>query len=89
MPVLSRLHFFVDEAGDPILFDAKGCILIGQEGCSSTFMLGKLDVDDPQALSLALEKLRTELLADPYFKWVPSMQSASGKTARASGACIP
>jgi hypothetical protein len=79
----SALHFFVDEAGDPTLFDAKGRILVGQEGCSQTFILGKLDVDDPAALDDALERLRADLLADPYFKRVPSMQPERKKTARA------
>lgn len=79
----SCLHFFVDEAGDPTLFDAKGRILVGAEGCSKTFILGKLDVADPAALHAALERLRAELLTDPYFKRVPSMQPERGKTARA------
>ena len=79
----STLHFFVDEAGDPTLFDAKGRILVGQEGCSKTFILGKLDVEDPAALRIALENLRAHLMADPYFRRVPSMQPERGKTARA------
>ena len=79
----STLHFFVDEAGDPTLFDAKGRILVGEEGCSKTFILGKLDVADPAALHVALEQLRANLMADPYFKRVPSMQPERGKTARA------
>jgi hypothetical protein len=79
----STLHFLVDEAGDPTLFDAKGRILVGTEGCSKTFILGKLDVEDPAALHAALEHLRADLLADPYFKRVPSMQAERGKTARA------
>jgi len=79
----STRHFFVDEAGDPTLFGAKGRILVGQEGCSRTFILGKLDVADPAALQAALESLRGELLADPYFKRVPSMQAERGKTALA------
>lgn len=79
----STLHFFVDEAGDPTLSDARGRILVGQEGCSKTFILGKLDVGDPAALHAALEQLRADLLADPYFKRVPSMQVERGKTARA------
>ena len=79
----STLHFFVDEAGDLTLFDAKGRILVGQEGCSKAFIVGKLDVDDPVALHSALEQLRSDLMADPYFKRVPSMQVERGKTARA------
>jgi hypothetical protein len=74
----STLHFFVDEAGDPALFDAKGRILVGQEGCSKTFI-----VVDPAALHAALEALRASLLADPYFRRVPSMQPERGKTALA------
>lgn len=81
-PPPDTLHFFVDEAGDPTLFDAKGRILVGQDGCSKTFIVGKLDVEDPSALHVALEQLRADLLADPYFKGVPSMQAERGKTAR-------
>jgi len=28
------LDFFVDEAGDDTLFDKKGRVIVGQEGCS-------------------------------------------------------
>lgn len=77
----SVLHFFVDEAGDPVLFDGKGRILVGSDGCSRAFIVGKLDVADPAALQTALEDLRADLLTDPYFKRVPSMQPERGKTA--------
>lgn len=79
----SELHFFVDEAGDPTLFDGKGRILVGEEGCSKYFIVGKLDVDDPPTLKTALDDLRARLLADPYFRRVPSMQAGRGKTALA------
>lgn len=75
------IHYFVDEAGDPVLFDGKGRVLVGTEGCSKYFIVGKLDVDDPEALGKKLEALRSDLLADPYFKRVPSMQPARKKTA--------
>lgn len=76
------IHYFVDEAGDPTLFDGKGRIVVGDEGCSKYFILGKLDVEEPDALTTALEELRTQLLADPYFKGIPSMQAVEKKTAR-------
>lgn len=79
----SILHYFVDEAGDPTLFDRKGQILVGEAGCSRYFMLGKLEVGDPEKLSHDLNMLRSELLADPYFKKVPSMQPENRKTALA------
>ena len=77
------IHYFVDEAGDPTLFNRKGRIIIGGEGCSEYFMLGKLDVSDPDRLAKELDSLRAELLADPYFKDVPSMQPHYRKTALA------
>ena len=51
-------HYFVDEAGDPVMFDAKGRALPGLEGCSRHFILGVLDVADPVALGVELDALR-------------------------------
>ncbi len=75
--------YFVDEAGDCTLFDRRGRVIIGQEGCSHFFILGVLDVACPEVLSYELEDLRARLLADPYFSGVPSMQPAARKTALA------
>lgn len=74
-------YYFVDEAGDPTIFDQRGRSLIGKEGCSKYFILGKLDVANPESLSTELNDLRLRLMADPYFKGVPSMQPEQGKTA--------
>ncbi|TWT33907.1 hypothetical protein KOR34_37430 [Posidoniimonas corsicana] len=76
-------HYFVDEAGDPTLFNRKGRVIVGTPGCSSYFFVGKVDVVDPIALSGELEQLRESLLADDYFKGVPSMQVEKRKTALA------
>ena len=70
-------HFFVDEAGDLTLFDRKGRLIIGETGVSTCFMVGVATLPDPQAAHDKLEELRTGLLADPYFKNVPSMQPAA------------
>lgn len=83
VPPPAALSYFVDEAGDPTLFGARGKVLVGTEGCSRHFMLGVLHVDDVQALSAELQTLRQSLLADPYFKRVPSMQPEQRKTALA------
>ncbi len=74
---------FVDEAGDATLFGARGRVLVGEPGCSRFFMLGALEVRDPAALAADLMALRLQLLADPYFKNVPSMQPERRKTALA------
>ena len=76
------LDFFVDEAGDDTLFDKKGRVIVGQEGCSNYFILGTTFVPHPDQLKRDLEALRAQLLADPYFKGVPSMQENARKTAR-------
>ena len=79
-PSRSR-NYFVDEAGDANLFGAKGQVIVGRPGCSRFFMLGVLDVADPAALFEQMAALRTSLLADPYFKNVPSMRIGGDKTA--------
>jgi hypothetical protein len=73
---LAQLHvpYFVDEASDRTLFNRKGRLIVGDEGCSRFFMLGKLEIEEPAVLSAQLATLRHELVADPYFKAVPSMQ---------------
>ncbi len=75
-------HYYVDEAGDPVLFHRKGQrIAVGSPGCSKFFILGKLEVADPDSLSKDLDRLRNSLLADPYFAGIPSMQPDQKKTA--------
>ncbi len=75
--------YFVDEAGDGTLFNPRGKVIINTPGCSRFFILGMLQVDDPTTLGIVLNELRKRLLADPYFKDVPSMQFQAGKTALA------
>lgn len=76
-------HYFVDEAGDLTLFDKKGRVLLGTPGVSNTFMVGIAFVPDLIQATNVLNELRASLLADPYFKNVPSMQLAAKKTALA------
>ncbi len=76
-------HYFIDEGGDSTLFSRKGKVLIGSEGCSRFFVLGLLDVPDPTTLQSFFDDLREELVGDPYFSDVPSMQTGARKTALA------
>jgi hypothetical protein len=43
-------YYFVDEAGDTTIFDGRGRVLIGRQGCSRYFILGVLDVPNPPDL---------------------------------------
>lgn len=74
--------FFVDEAGDLTLFGKRGRIAVGEDGVSKYFMVGIAQISNPTFVDALLAELRTNLLNDPYFKGVPSMQSGAGKTAR-------
>jgi hypothetical protein len=74
-------HYFVDEAGDPNLFKRRAKPIVGKDGCSTFFMLGVADVADPESVAAELNALRQTLIADPYFKDVPSFDPARGKTA--------
>ena len=76
-------HYFIDEGGDGTLFSRNGKVLVGTPGCSRFFVLGLLEVPDPAALQHTFDGLRAELMNDPYFNNVPSMQADARKTALA------
>ena len=74
-------HIFVDEAGDPTIFDTKGRSLVGTKGCSQYFILGKLTVDDPARVAKALTDLREQMKADPFFATAESFKPERRRTA--------
>ena len=78
-----QIQSYVDEAGDPTLFGSKrgSGVIVGNDGCSKFFIMGKLEVADPASLSQKLTALRHELLADPYFAGVESFKPERPKTA--------
>ena len=73
--------YFVDETGDGVIFDGKGRVLVGTGKVQDYFTVGMLECWTMDSLTEELAALRTQLLADPYFKGVPSMQPAANKTA--------
>lgn len=79
---MKTANYFVDESGDGVLFGAQGRSLLTHDAVAKHFMLGLLEVENPTALAADLEALRLDLLTDPYFRNVPSMQAAYGKTAK-------
>ncbi len=42
-----KRHYFVDEAGDLTLFNKRGKVIVGSEGCSKTFILGAIHIIHP------------------------------------------
>lgn len=79
--VYESKYYFVDESGDPELFNRKGDVIVGRPGCSRYFILGFLDVENPKILREKIRALKVNVLNDPYFKKIPSMQIENKKTA--------
>lgn len=73
--------YYVDEAGDGVIFDGKGRVLVGTGKVQDYFTVGMVECWQINALNEELAALRAQLLADPYFKGVPSMQPEAKKTA--------
>lgn len=72
-------HYFVDEAGDSNLFDKRGKVIIQTDGCSRFFIVGSLQVGDPDGLNKALSNLRIQLGQDSYFRGIPSFEKKTSK----------
>ena len=79
----SKTVYHVDEAGDGVLFGQKGRNRLNDTNGSQFFMLGMVRcINEPQVVS-ALSKLRADLIANPLYASIPSMQPEAGKTSRA------
>ncbi len=72
-------HYFVDEAGDPRLFARGGRLAVGTEGCSKFFILGLAWIVEPTKLEQQFADLRAQILADSYFRKVPSIQQKTSR----------
>ena len=73
--------YFVDETGDGVIFDGRGRVLVGTGKVQDYFTVGMVECWTLKALTEELAGLRAQLVADPYFKGVPSMQAEVKKTA--------
>lgn len=74
-------RYFVDETGDGVIFDSRGRVLVGTGKVQDYFTLGMVECWSIKQLTADLDALRAQLLADPYFKGVPSLQPEAKKTA--------
>ncbi len=74
-------HLFVDEAGTPTLFHESGKVIVDTFGCSRFFILGKLEVENPEGLAGSLTELRQQMLADPMLSGTESFKPERRKTA--------
>lgn len=70
------LNYFVDEARDPVFYNAKGEMIVGQEGCSKVLVIGYIRTEDPAAIRKALAEARSTVRQDKYLQSIPSVQKS-------------
>ncbi len=75
--------FYVDEAGDGVLFGPKGRDRLLDPNAPQFFMLGMVRCANDDEMSERLSLLRSELQANPLYATIPSMRPEARKTARA------
>jgi hypothetical protein len=75
--------YYVDEAGDGVLFGPKGRNRLADADAAQFFMLGMVRCASDAEAAAALEKLRKELLVHPLYASIHSLQPSAGKTFRA------
>ena len=69
-------YFYIDEAGDPIFYNRKGDLIVGNEGCSKILLIGFVRTQDPKHIREALLSLKRELSKDKYLKNIPSIKKS-------------
>ncbi len=82
-----KRHYFVDEAGDLTLFNRKGKVIVGNEGCSNTFIFGAIHIIHPRDVRKKIEALREEICTDSYLQSIPSVKGKSSKAFHAKDDC--
>lgn len=73
--------YYVDEAGDGVLFGHMGRDRLNDPEAHQFFMLGMVRCADDTGTAVALDKLRKELMAHPLYASIPSMRPEAQKTA--------
>lgn len=72
-----QTYFFVDESGDPVFYDRKGNLIVGQSGCSPILILGFIETQSPKQLRQGILTLQKEIIGDTYFQNVPSLRKTA------------
>lgn len=69
--------YFVDEAGDPTFYAKRSKrVIVGEEGCSRTLILGFIRTHDPQQIRGKLAEVRLAVAGDRYLKDIPSVKKS-------------
>src|SRR5690606_12521079 len=75
-----KQHYFLDEAGDPSFFGKGKTIIVGQQGVSLYYILGMVQFEgNLQAVRNKVLQLQKEILTNPYFAGIGSMEKKRQK----------
>lgn len=72
-PVPTPYSYFIDEAGDPVFYNARGENIVGTPGCSKVLIIGHIRVENPADARKSLAAVRNQIKQDPYLKAIPSV----------------
>ncbi len=73
--------YYVDEAGDGVLFGRKGRVIIEEAKARRYFMLGMIRCGNDRDATARPEALRKSLSSNPLYSGIPSMAPEAKKTA--------
>lgn len=69
-----QYHYFLDEAGDPVFYGKGKKIIVGEEGISSSFILGMVKFNsDLKTIANKVLELHKQVIDDPYFAEIGSI----------------
>jgi len=77
---IHKYHRFLDEAGDTTFYGKGKIPIIGMKGVSAYFLLGILVLNEPvDDVRKKIIDLQTQIVNDPYFEPIPSIQKKKNK----------
>lgn len=77
---LHKQHYFLDEAGDPCFYGKGKTIIVGQQGVSLYYILGMVQFEgDLQPVRNEVVKLQQEIITNPYFTGIGSIEKKKQK----------
>lgn len=74
-PIETKMYFYFDESGSPVILGHHGKNLLENGLTSKTFSVGYVQTPNPHELLVNLEKLRKELSEDEYLSGIPSIKT--------------
>lgn len=82
-PIANTVTYYVDEAGDGVLFGPRGRDRLQDEDAPQFFMLGMVRCADEAEVVRQLAELRAALQKNPLYATIYSLKPEAQKTARA------